>query len=83
MTETTFLVVHVAQIHQMMKSMMTPCDTPIFEPTNVLIDVGEVACVYCRGAHLFEEYSVNLVSISYMENKKYNNPYSNTYNSGW
>lgn len=42
-----------------------------------------VPCVFCEGAHLFEECSVNLVFVSYVGNNKYNNPYSKTYNLGW
>jgi hypothetical protein len=43
-----------------------------------------VACVYCGGAHLFEDCSANPVSANYVGNFiKNNNPYSNTYNPGW
>ncbi|KAI5419141.1 hypothetical protein KIW84_043362 [Lathyrus oleraceus] len=50
---------------------------------QVVTGASEVACVYCGGAHLFEECSANPVSVSYIGNNKYNNPYINTYNLGW
>ncbi|XP_058741908.1 uncharacterized protein LOC131614323 [Vicia villosa] len=81
-TETTALATQVAQIHQMMKNLMTQ-DTPKPEPVKVVTNASEVTCVYYGGAHLFEECTANPVSAKYVGNNRYNNPYSNTYNPGW
>lgn len=43
---------------------------------KVVTVASEVACVYYRGTHLFEECSVNPVFVKYVGN---NNPY----NLGW
>lgn len=52
------------------------------KPVKVVTEASEVACVYYGGAHFFDVYFVNPVSINYIGNK-YKDPYSNTYNSGW
>lgn len=82
-TDTTSLDAQVAQIHQIMKNMITSSNTPVVEPIKVVIDVNYVACVYCMGALLFEYWLVNHVFVNYVGNNKYNNPYSNTYNPRW
>ncbi|KAI5446822.1 hypothetical protein KIW84_014600 [Lathyrus oleraceus] len=64
--ETITLATQVAQIHQMMKNMMTSKVTK-FEPVKVVTDASEVACVCCGDAHLFEECSTNPV---YVRNNK-------------
>lgn len=78
-TETTILVAQIAQIHQMMKNMMTSHVVPAAEHVKLVTDASEVACVYCGGAHLFEDCSANPVLVNYVGNNKYTNPYSNTY----
>lgn len=73
-TETITLAAQVAQIHQMMKSMMISFDTPTSKPYKVVIDVNVSACVYCGGAHLFGECSNNPVFVNYVGKDKYNKP---------
>lgn len=51
-TETTTLAAQLAQIHKMMKNLMTP-EVTMLEPANMVSDVSTVACVYCGGAHIF------------------------------
>jgi hypothetical protein len=53
-SETTALAAQVAQIHNMMKNLLTPpaLHAVASEPINVVSDSAEVACVYCGGAHL-------------------------------
>lgn len=58
---------------------MTSPGIPAAEPVKVVIYASEVVCVYCGGAHLFEDCYANLVSINYVGNNKYNN----TYSPGW
>lgn len=82
-TETITLVAQVSQIHQMMKNMMTSPETTTTELVKVVTDASEVVCVYYGGAHMYEDCSANPVSVNYVGNNKYNNPYSNTYNPGW
>ncbi|MCI85401.1 hypothetical protein A2U01_0106680, partial [Trifolium medium] len=52
-SETTALAAQVAQIHNMMKTLMLPPALPeaASEPVKVVADSAEVACVYCGGAH--------------------------------
>ncbi|MCI46557.1 hypothetical protein A2U01_0067797, partial [Trifolium medium] len=47
--ETTAIAAQVAQIHNMMKTMMLPPALPEVapEPVKVVADSAEVACVYC------------------------------------
>ncbi|MCI33864.1 hypothetical protein A2U01_0055082, partial [Trifolium medium] len=56
-SETTAFATQIAQIHNMMKTLMTP---PVLlateaEPVKVVTDATEVACVYCGGGHLFAD----------------------------
>ncbi|KAK2450136.1 hypothetical protein QL285_009271 [Trifolium repens] len=84
--ETTTLAAQIALIHNMMKTLLTSPALPTVtaEPVNVVSDSAEVACVYCGGAHLYEEYPANPVSTNYVNNfNKNNNPYSERYNPGW
>jgi hypothetical protein len=84
-SETTALAAQVAQIHHMMKALLTRPVLPevIAEPIQVITDSTEVAYVYCGSAHLFEDCSANHVSINYVRNfGKNNNPFSQTYNPG-
>ncbi|XP_050915692.1 uncharacterized protein LOC127130771 [Lathyrus oleraceus] len=81
--ETTALASQIAQLNQMMKNMMTSSVMQVAEPVKVMTDTSEVVCVYCIGSHLFEDNYDNPVSINYVGNNKYNNPYSNTNNPGW
>lgn len=80
---TMTLNAQVAQIHQMMKNMMTSPEVPASEPTKVVTDTLEVSCVYYGGDHLFEDFSANPISMNYVGNNKYNNHYNNTNNPGW
>lgn len=82
-TKTTTFSTKVAQIHQMIKNMLTSPEVPSSGPVKVVTDLSEVAYLYCGGVHLFEYCSANPVSVNYAGNKKYNNPYNNTYNLGW
>jgi hypothetical protein len=85
-SETTALAAQVAQIHNVMKNLLTPHALPAVasEPVNVVSDSAEVACVYCGGAHLYEECPANPVSANYVNNfNKNNNPYSKRYNPDW
>ncbi|KAI5400569.1 hypothetical protein KIW84_065451 [Lathyrus oleraceus] len=77
-TKTTSLATQVSQINQMVKNMFMSPDVLVVEPFKVVTDTSEVACVYCEGDYLFEDCSTNLVSMNYVENKKYN-----TYNPTW
>ncbi|MCI28269.1 hypothetical protein A2U01_0049469, partial [Trifolium medium] len=86
LSESTAISAQIAQLSNMMKHFMaTPAkteDAP--EPVQVVADSSVVACVYCGGAHLFEDCSANPVSANYVGNYgKSINPYSNTYNPGW
>ncbi|XP_050878277.1 uncharacterized protein LOC127082090 [Lathyrus oleraceus] len=81
-TKTTTFVAQVAQIHKMMKNLMTLEMTKL-EPIKVVTNASAVSCMYYGGARLFEECSTNLVFVNYVSNNKYNNLYSNTYNPGW
>ncbi|KAI5420976.1 hypothetical protein KIW84_044719 [Lathyrus oleraceus] len=65
-TKMISLITHVAQIHQMIKNMMT-LEVTKPEPVKVVTNTSEVACVYYGGAHKFEEYSTNPVSFNYVE----------------
>lgn len=78
------MAAQVAQIHQMMKTMMIPEAIKV-ELVKVVTDTSVVACVYCGGSRLFEECPANPVSVNYVGNNniRYNNPYSNTNNPGW
>ena len=82
-SESNALSAQIAQIHRMMKNMITTPEVAKHEPIKVVTDATAISCVYCGGAHLFEECSSNPVSVNYVGNNKYNNPYSNTYNPGW
>jgi hypothetical protein len=69
----------------MMKNLLTPPALPAVasDPVNVISDSTEVACVYCGGAHLYEECPANPVSANYVNNfNKNNNPYNKRYNPG-
>ncbi|XP_058741085.1 uncharacterized protein LOC131613431 [Vicia villosa] len=78
-TETTALAAQVAQIHQMMKNLMTK-----LEPVKMVTDASEFSSVYYGGAHLYGECTANPVSTNYVgNNNRYKNPYSNTYILGW
>lgn len=63
----------VAQIQQMIKSMMTTYDTAASEPIKVVTNANVVACIYCGEALLFEECSTNPFSINYVGKNKYKN----------
>ncbi|MCI88826.1 hypothetical protein A2U01_0110114, partial [Trifolium medium] len=54
-SETTAIAAQIAQIHNMMKTLMTRPVLPATEaePVKVVTDSAEVACVYCGGGHLF------------------------------
>lgn len=81
-TKTKNVVVQMAQIHQMIKNMMTSFDASACILDKVVIGANVVACVCYGGAHLFEECSTNHVFMNYVRNHKYNNPFNNTYNPG-
>ncbi|KAI5405033.1 hypothetical protein KIW84_051987 [Lathyrus oleraceus] len=66
-TETTPLASQRAQLNQMMKNMITSIVMPATELVKVVTDTSVVACVYCEGAHLFEDCSANPVSVNYVE----------------
>ncbi|CAL5191263.1 unnamed protein product [Lathyrus oleraceus] len=74
-TETTVLAAQVAQIHKMMKNMMTT-EVTKSDPVKVVTGASEVTCVYYGGAQLFEECSANPVSVNYVGNNKYNPNFS-------
>lgn len=80
--ETIILADQIAQIHQMMKNMMTSLVVPLDEPVKDVTYASKVACVYNGGAHIFEDCSANPISVKYVSNK-YNNLYNNIYNLGW
>lgn len=83
-TDNSAMAAQLAQIHQMMKTMMSP-ESSKAELVKIVTDSSAIACVYCGGAHLFEECLANPVSVNYVgnNNNRYNNPYNNTYNPGW
>lgn len=67
----------VAEIHQIMKNLITPKATKS-EPVKV------VAYVYCGRAYMFEKCIVNHVCANYVgNNNRFNNPYNNIYIPGW
>ncbi|MCI39763.1 hypothetical protein A2U01_0060995, partial [Trifolium medium] len=74
-SETTALAAQVAQIHNMMKTLMLPPALPevALEPVKVVADSAEVACVYCGGTHLFDDCPGNPVSVNYVANFGKNN----------
>ncbi|MCI09221.1 hypothetical protein A2U01_0030304, partial [Trifolium medium] len=85
-SKITALATQIAQIHNMMKTLMTPLVLPTVqaEPVKVVTDDAEVAFVYCDDGHLFADCPGNPVSVNYVANySKNNNPYSTTYNPGW
>ena len=61
----------------------------ILKPMNMTIGANAqqstiVSCTYCGEGHLFDNCPSNLESVYYVGNfNRNNNPYSNTYNSGW
>lgn len=61
--------------------MITLSDALVVDLINVVADFVEAACVY----HVWHTYFKNIFPIvmNYVGNKKFNNPYSNTYNPGW
>ncbi|KAI5408361.1 hypothetical protein KIW84_054258 [Lathyrus oleraceus] len=64
---TITLTAQMAQIHQMIKNMMT-LEVIKLKLVKVVIDASKAARVYSEGARLFEECSPNPISVNYVGN---------------
>ncbi|KAH9781214.1 hypothetical protein KPL71_008370 [Citrus sinensis] len=74
----TALSAQVTSLTNMVKAMTSA-------PTTVK-QVAKISCVYCGEEHDFDNCLGNPASVNYVGNfnrQPQNNPYSNTYNSGW
>ena len=77
-TALSALSAQVTSLTNMVKAMTSA--------TTVVKQVPELSCVYCGEEHLFDNCPGNPASVNYVGNfnqQSQNNPYSNTYNSGW
>ncbi|KAH9770702.1 hypothetical protein KPL71_012459 [Citrus sinensis] len=74
----TALSAQVTSLTNMMKVMTTA-------PASINL-VAEISCVYCGEEHLFDNCPGNPTSVNYVgifNKQNQDNPYSNTYNTGW
>ncbi|WJX63440.1 hypothetical protein P8452_48327 [Trifolium repens] len=79
------LVAQVAKLTHMLGTICTSPSNSTIKPTHVVSDPSPfISCVYCGGAHLYEECPSNPISMNHMQNFNMdNNFYSNTYNHEW
>lgn len=67
-SESTVFAAQVAQIHNIMKALMTPLDVPVVKPVNVVKDTTKVICTYYGGANLFDNHSSNPMFVNFLGN---------------